>query len=84
MSLFKISLNKMTLSELKIGETAYIIGFDDKDLSLKLMEMGCLPGEKVELTEIAPLGDPIAFWVAGYKLSIRKSEARQVLIKKND
>lgn len=70
----------MVLSELKIGETAYITRFTDPELSLKLLEMGCLPGEKVMLERIAPLGDPIAIRVAGYLLSLRKSEAETVVV----
>jgi ferrous iron transport protein A len=44
------------------------------------MEMGCLPGEKVRLERVAPLGDPIAISVAGYMLSMRKDEAATVNI----
>jgi ferrous iron transport protein A len=42
--------------------------------------MGCLPGEKITLTKIAPLGDPIAITVSGYELSMRKAEASTVLL----
>ncbi|KXK45505.1 MAG: ferrous iron transport protein A [Bacteroidetes bacterium ADurb.Bin141] len=44
------------------------------------MEMGCIPGENVRVERVAPLGDPIAITVAGYILSIRKSEAETVLV----
>jgi len=42
--------------------------------------MGCLPGEKIKLTKIAPLGDPIAIEVSGYELSMRKQEAAAVML----
>ncbi|AFD09343.1 Ferrous iron transport protein A [compost metagenome] len=72
----------MNLSELAIGESATISAFTDQEMSVKLMEMGCLPGESVKLEQVAPLGDPIAITVAGYKLSLRKSEAATVLLTK--
>ncbi len=69
------------LSELKKGQKGQIESFTDYDLSLKLLEMGCIPGELVEVIRIAPLGDPIAISVAGYMLSLRKGEAATVRIK---
>ena len=68
------------LAELKIGESAIIDSFTDKHMALKLLEMGCTPGEVVKLDRIAPLGDPIAISVAGYLLSLRKAEASTVLV----
>lgn len=68
------------LSDLKVGESAIIESFSDNEMSLKLLEMGCTPGEVVKLERIAPLGDPIAISVAGYLLSLRKDEAATVLI----
>jgi ferrous iron transport protein A len=69
------------LSELKPGQEAVIDSFTDYDLSLKLMEMGCIPGEMIRVTRIAPLGDPMAIWVSGYQLSLRKDEAATVKVK---
>ena len=69
------------LSELKKGQRAIIDSFTDYDLSLTLLEMGCLPGEIVELSRIAPLGDPIAISVSGYQLSLRKAEAATIKVK---
>jgi ferrous iron transport protein A len=70
----------LTLDKLKIGQSAIIKEFKDEFLSLKLSEMGCLPGEVVKLTNIAPLGDPIAIEVSGYQLSLRKEEAHTVTV----
>ncbi len=72
-----------TLDTLKIGQSAIIQSFNDVFLSLKLTEMGCLPGEKVTMTHIAPLGDPIAIEIDGYLLSLRKQEASTVVVKLN-
>jgi ferrous iron transport protein A len=72
----------MRLSELKVGERAVIIEFESSDLELKLMEMGCLPGEEIIVEQKAPLGDPISVRIAGYSLSLRKNEANQILVSK--
>ena len=70
-----------TLDTLKLGQTATIIDFTDDFLSLKFIEMGCLPGEKIKLSNIAPLGDPIAIEFSGYLLSLRKKEAATIVVK---
>ncbi|MGY4385245.1 ferrous iron transport protein A [Pedobacter sp. UYP24] len=71
---------QMKLSQLNPGETGTIVAFTDLEMSVKLMEMGCLPGELVEVERFAPLGDPIAIRVAGYQLCLRKSEASVIII----
>ena len=68
------------LNELKIGTKAIINSFSDKELALKLMEMGCLPGEKIHIERKAPLGDPITISISGYVLSMRKAEAETILV----
>jgi len=68
------------LNEIEIGKKAVIDSFSDKDLALKLMEMGCLPGEIVNIERKAPLGDPIAISISGYLLSMRKCEAKTILV----
>jgi ferrous iron transport protein A len=70
----------MTLSELKQGAIGIVKEFTDLEMSVKLMEMGCLPGEAVTVSRIAPLGDPIAINVAGYQLSLRKFEASTIVL----
>ncbi len=72
-----------TLDTLKPGQTATIQEFTDNFLSLKFIEMGCLPGEKLKVSFIAPLGDPIAIEVSGYLLSLRKQEAATIVVKVN-
>ena len=49
-----------TLATMKLGESAVIVSFTDEEMSLKLLEMGCIPGEIVKVDNIAPMGDPIA------------------------
>ena len=69
-----------TLVDLKKGEYATITAISDNQLKLKLMEMGCIPGETIRVEQIAPLGDPISISVAGYQLSLRNDEAEGIII----
>ncbi len=68
------------LRDLKQGQTAIIHSITDPDLFLKLLEMGCIPGEKIKVEKIAPLGDPISVLVAGYNLSLRLNEAEAIYV----
>ena len=68
------------LSEVQLGKTVRIISFSKNDIFLKLMEMGCVPGEKVRVDIVAPLGDPISILVAGYQLSLRLNEAEHIFV----
>lgn len=68
------------LSELKTGEIATIRSFENNDIFLKLMEMGCVPGETIKVEQVAPLGDPISVSVSGYHLSLRINEAETIFV----
>lgn len=68
------------LSELKQGQEGVIKEFNNNEIFLKLMEMGCVPGEKILLEQIAPLGDPISVSIAGYRLSLRLNEAEHIFV----
>ena len=71
---------KKRLSELKVGKLAIITEFENDDIFLKLMEMGCIPGETIKIDQIAPLGDPISITVSGYHLSLRHDEAEKICV----
>lgn len=68
------------LSDLHIGQQAVIREFEQDDIHVKLMEMGCVPGETVSIAKIAPLGDPISIAIAGYNLSLRRTEAQRIWV----
>ena len=72
----------LPLSKLKRGERGLIVSLDSSHLGLKLMEMGCLPGEEILLKKIAPLGDPISIQIGSYLLSLRKKEAFAIKVRK--
>jgi len=68
------------LSELEPGTVARIHSFEKNELFLKLMEMGCVPGELIRVEQVAPLGDPISITVAGYNRSLRLDEAENIFM----
>jgi ferrous iron transport protein A len=74
---------KLKLSQLKEGQKAIIDRINNQEIFLKLMEMGCLPGEEIIVEKIAPMGDPISINISGYQLSLRLNEAEQVIVEQN-
>jgi ferrous iron transport protein A len=68
------------LSTLTPGSKGIIRKIEGVETHLKLMEMGCIPGEEIVVFRHAPMGDPISVRVAGYNLSIRKEEADAVWV----
>ncbi len=71
----------MTLAQLPIGSHGRVLNVEGVDeISLRLMEMGLVPGTEFTLLGAAPLGDPLELEVRGYRLSLRKSEAARVEI----
>lgn len=65
---------------MKPGETAVISGFTDEPLSVKLLEMGFLPGTVVRFNFSAPFGDPVCVNVSGFDVSLRLEEANTISI----
>ena len=72
----------ISIANLKVGEHGEIQEISLKNIPLTLLEMGCLPGEDVELMQIAPLKDPLYIKVNGTHLAIRKETASKILISK--
>lgn len=69
------------LNELEIGEIGIIMALETNDMKLKLMELGCLPGETIRIEQIGIKGDPISVQISGYNLSLRLTEAQSIVIK---
>ncbi len=67
-----------SLQEINKGQKAIITDISENDLSLKLLDMGCLPGEEIIMIGPAPMGDPIMFHLGTYILSLRKEEAENI------
>ena len=70
----------ITLSELKRGQRGIITDVSSVLIPLKLLEMGCLPGNSVELVQVAPFADPMYLNINGTHLAIRKETAIHILI----
>jgi ferrous iron transport protein A len=71
-----------TIHSLKKGEKAIIKDFDIDAIPLKLLEMGCLPGNEVELLQIAPFGDPLYLNINGSHVAIRIATAQEIEVER--
>ena len=69
-----------SIAHLKRGERGIIIDVSSKFIPLKLLEMGCLPGNTVELVQVAPFADPMYLNINGTHLALRKETAIHILI----
>lgn len=75
-------MSKQQLDELAQGESGEVVMVDGIDaVSVRLMEMGLIPGAKITRIGAAPMGDPLEFELHGYRLSLRRTEAQRVEIK---
>lgn len=74
-------VREKTLRDIGIGETATVRKLKGEGaLKRHIMDMGITKGVEVYVRKVAPLGDPIEVTVRGYELSLRKSEAENVLV----
>ena len=72
-------MNGPTLDQLQRGQTAQVTALRGDDaLAQRLMEMGLLEGETVEVLGFAPLGDPMQIRLQDFRLSLRRAEAARV------
>lgn len=69
-----------SIAQLRIGEPAIISYFDSNVIPLKLIEMGCLPGNTVVLLQKAPFGDPLFLNINDSLLAIRLETAKDIFI----
>lgn len=67
-----------TIAHLKIGQKGIISDFNIDEIPLKLLEMGCLPGNTVELIQIAPFGCPLYFSINDSHVAIRLETAKEI------
>lgn len=74
-------MNAIPLSRLSTGQKGIIQKINFKGaLRQRLLAMGLVTGETIQVKKVAPLGDPVDFVIKGYDLSLRKSEAEDVLV----
>ncbi|MED9959354.1 MAG: FeoA family protein [Christensenellales bacterium] len=71
----------MTLDELPVGRTAVIREVGGQGpLRLRLLDMGLIPRTRVTLQKVAPMGDPIEIRLRGYELTLRREDARHIVV----
>jgi Fe2+ transport system protein FeoA len=72
---------RIPLSEITVGQSGTIVTLGvTGPLRRRLLALGLITGERVTITRVAPLGDPLELEVKGYRLSLRKAEASQILV----
>lgn len=72
----------MTLGDLGIGDQGRVVGFarGSRSYRNRLLAMGLTPGTVFDVVRFAPLGDPVEIRVRGFALSLRKDEAKIILV----
>ena len=71
----------MTLKEMKVGQSAVITAVGGQgELRLRFLDMGLIPRTEVTLIKTAPMGDPIEIHIRGYELTLRKEDARNIVV----
>jgi ferrous iron transport protein A len=75
---------QISIAHLKRGERGIITDVSSIHIPLKLLEMGCLPGNYVELVQVAPFKDPLYLNINGTHVAIRKETASHILIEKTE
>lgn len=74
-------MQETSLDQLKTGQTGVIKALKaDGLLRSRLMDMGLIKGSPVTIVRVAPFGDPIEIEVKGYNLSLRKNEAKNIVL----
>ncbi len=72
-----------TLNTLRCHEEATVVRIDTNEiLKRRLMDMGVTKGVRLRVRRFAPLGDPMLIDMMGYSLSIRKSDAKYIIVEK--
>ena len=71
---------KSTVANLKLGQKGTIVDISNQQIPIKLFEMGCLPGNTVEMIQYAPFQDPLYININGSFIAIRKETALQIEI----
>lgn len=70
-----------TLKESKIGSTVRVVKLKGGGpLKRRIMDMGITKGTRIYIRKVAPFGDPLEVTVRGYELSLRKSEAENIIV----
>lgn len=70
----------MTLKEILPGQSCVVKQVFANNLRKRIIDMGLITGTRIQVKKIAPLGDPMEILVRGYSLTLRKAEARTIIV----
>lgn len=74
---------EIKLNELEVSGHCRICRIDGSSaIKKRLLEMGFIRGSKIYVEKVAPLGDPMELVLKGYHISLRRSEAKDIIIEK--
>ena len=75
------AIAQISLDKLKVGQSGTVVKVSGQGpVKQRLMDMGLVPGSEVEVVRVAPLGDPVELRLKGYNLSVRRNEAKSILV----
>ena len=78
----QVSLPEKSLAQLRVGDQAILDRFDlSDDMSLRLMQMGMIPGCLVEAAHVAPAGDPTVYRVDGTEIALQRETCLHILVR---
>ena len=73
----------MTLKDARVGDTVKVVRVEGEGpIKRRIMDLGITKGVEIYVRKVAPLGDPFELTVRGYELSVRKEDAKMVLVTK--
>jgi Fe2+ transport system protein FeoA len=74
-----VKTDVLTLDQLKPGQSAIVANLSATGLNRRrMLDLGILPGTKVEVELVSPLGDPVAYRVRGSVVALRREQAREI------
>ena len=73
----------MTLKNAKVGDTVRVVKVEGEGpVRRRIMDLGITKGVEIYIRKVAPLGDPFELTVRGYELSVRKEDAKMIIVEK--
>ena len=73
----------MTLKNAKVGDTVKVVKVEGEgSIRRRIMDLGITKGVEIYIRKVAPLGDPFELTVRGYELSVRKEDAKMIIVEK--
>lgn len=73
----------MTLKDARVGETVKVVKVEGEGpIRRRIMDLGITKGAVIYVRKVAPLGDPFELTVRGYELSLRKEDAKMIVVER--